>query len=433
MTTTTAVTCWYFYSKRVKARLRGGVFAAMELLSETRIPHGNVSRVLQAMDKGQTMTTESEGKSEKDDAPTPDSANRHKTESDKSKGPSPKIPPCTLILEYVSNVCPDEQWTCLVPAAHNQPTAGPFYKIENCSLACQFTKDQSSFALFGPPLSLVVKTNRTHRRQSQSTTIHENMTLPQLVAHRNRQRRHATAAYIPEDLYERIQWMKTSQACPPAPLPTTMVQTKQAASFKDFALYCGDYSFCFRDYVNHEELMYMCCQRYTMDNLILVPTRAGQLVIRPPDKGQHGNKEPLQCTLRETGIVLGFIPICIEWTGRLVVVAQSDDESEAVNENGDMDLQSHKDKSGRLEIVWDTTRLLFGWTRWKRLHKEFIRPAPAEALRKDPWTVHLPPTRKDKVTNANTDKHSHLPGGGILVLHRVGKGTLVYARDDLNY
>lgn len=176
-----------------------------------------------------------------------------------------------------------------------------------------------------------------------------------------------------------MEWMDAMNAC----IPTTKELSKVLRTIY------GSYGFCFRDYVNNEELMFLQCQRWSIELLLLRPTRqTGQLIVQNDGAS----------ILRETGIVFGVLPICIEWKGRLV--------------HGRVD--NNMPDSDVVKIDWETTLVRLGWHGlWaKTIH----RPEAAEKLRKDPWVLHLPPD--------NTAR------GDVVVFHREGVGKLAYARDD---
>ena len=165
-----------------------------------------------------------------------------------------------------------------------------------------------------------------------------------------------TMMTIEEDVLKRMNWMKKVNECVP---------------IKDSVE--GSYTFCFRDYVNHEELMGMMWKRYGIEGFLFKPSRADKLTIDKDSK----------CTLFAKSKMFRFIPISIEWEGEL--------------------------KEGAID--WTSTSLTMGW---KKFGKFFDKPAAAEKLRKDPWVISVP---KDDST------------GDILCFDRVSVGNLVFAKD----
>jgi hypothetical protein len=170
------------------------------------------------------------------------------------------------------------------------------------------------------------------------------------------------AMLMVEDPYERINWMQNIDAC------------VASDSLTNAAPIEGTYAFCFRDYVNYEEMAALMIKRWGIDIILLNPKRCDQLVI-------DINK---QCKLDAAGTAFGFLPTSITWEG---VVADN-------------------------AIQWTTTSARVGW---KRFGKTFDRPPAAEKLRTDPWNIYFPPEEQEN--------------GDIVVFHRLGKGKLVFARD----
>lgn len=177
------------------------------------------------------------------------------------------------------------------------------------------------------------------------------MSLRKLVSEKD------TMIKIEEDIFKRMNWVKKIKECVP-------IQSSVE----------GSYTFCHRDYVNHEELMGMMWKRYGIEGFLFKPSRAGVVEIGKDSK----------CTLTERSRMFRFIPICIEWKGEL--------------------------KEGSID--WTSTSLTMGW---KKFGKFFDKPAAAEKLRKDPWRISVP-----------EDDSS----GDILCFDRESVGNLVFAKDE---
>lgn len=228
--------------------------------------------------------------------------------------------------------------------AGNQSVSGTIYRILD-GLYCQTDPEYEAFSygLFG-----------TRRPTTYS--------LRELVA------QHSTKSFIYEDVATRLNYMTEIDNCKPLLVPD-LVQ--------------GNYSFCFRDYVNHEELMAMLGRRWCIDRLLLKATRTGRLIA----PSSSDSSKPI--VLRERGLMLGFVPVQIDWEGHV----ETNEQNNAV-------------------LLWDTTSLQLGWKRWGKLYE---KPKLAEELRNDPWEIYVPP--------GDTT-------GDVLVFHRLQSGKLVYARDD---
>jgi hypothetical protein len=167
----------------------------------------------------------------------------------------------------------------------------------------------------------------------------------------------------------------------------------------------GSYRFCYRDYVNHEEILAMMCRRWTMERLLFRPQYATELCFSDQTK---------ECILKERGKLFGVIPVSIDWTGR-VVITKADTAATKVDGVA---------PQGATAVHWDTTRLKMGWTvsskRLRFLNKvlgtTIDRPPAAEKLRVDPWYIKLAP-----------DDYAH---GDILCFMREGKGHLIFAKEE---
>jgi len=184
-----------------------------------------------------------------------------------------------------------------------------------------------------------------------------NLSLRELVAKKS------TMIEIEEDLYERMNWNDRIDKCK----PMKQGEVGNRPKIK------GSYSFCYRDYVNHEELMGMMWKRGGIEAFLFKPARAGVITV----------DEDSKCVLTERSKLFYFIPICITWEGILKNCA----------------------------IEWTTTSMMLGW---ERFGKVFDKPAVAERLRKAHWHILIP---EDDST------------GDILCFGREGKGHLVFAKE----
>lgn len=184
------------------------------------------------------------------------------------------------------------------------------------------------------------------------------LSLRELVSQKN------TMMEIEEDIFKRMNWSEKIEDC-------VSIQTQK----DDETSIGGSFSFCHRDYVNHEELMGMMWKRYGIEAFLFKPSRADVLTV---------DKDSKKCLLTAQSKLFRIIPICIKWEGNL--------------------------KEGT--IHWHSTSLTMGW---ESFGKFFDKPAAAEKLRKDPWHVSIP---KDDST------------GEILCFDREGKGHLVFAKEE---
>lgn len=167
---------------------------------------------------------------------------------------------------------------------------------------------------------------------------------------------------IEEDIAKRVAWSNAIERC-------------QTATSSQMQSVSGEYRFIYRNYVNHEEMTAMLCRRWTMASLLLRLGGAGLLQI----------DEDKSCILLESCKVFGFLPMAIEWQGKLV----------------------------GSEIEWTSTSCQLGW---KRLGKVFDKPAAAEKLRQENWKICLDADDND---------------AGVCVTYRKGIGSLVYARPSI--
>jgi len=183
-----------------------------------------------------------------------------------------------------------------------------------------------------------------------------NLSMRELVSQKT------TVLEIEEDAFKRMNWREKIADC-------VSIKTQN-----DEPSVGGSFSFCYRDYVNHEELMGMMCKRYGIEGFLFKPSRAGILTV---------DKDSKRCLLTERSKLFRIIPLCIKWEGIL--------------------------KEGT--IHWHSTSLTMGW---ESFGKFFDKPAAAEKLIKNPWHVSIP---KDDST------------GDILCFDREGKGHLVFAKE----
>ena len=184
-----------------------------------------------------------------------------------------------------------------------------------------------------------------------------NLSLRELVAEKTKM------VEIEEDVLKRINWSNKMEECLPVKDNLDLASTIE-----------GSYHWCYRDYVNFEELMGMMWKRFGIERFLYKCTRTGILSIDQDSK---------KCIQSEQNKLFGTIPLGIEWEGKL--------------EEG--------------TIHWTSTSMRLGW---KWFGKTFPNPAPAEKLRKDPWHISIP---KEKSV------------GDILCFDRESVGKLVFAKD----
>jgi hypothetical protein len=122
--------------------------------------------------------------------------------------------------------------------------------------------------------------------------------------------------------------------------------------------------------------------------MMVVRKGTENLLLRPAGGAKLKVDENGSCTLNERSYLFFFIPFLITWEGRL----------------------------GKDRIDWTTSSCRLGW---KRFGKLFNKPPQAEALRKDPWVLRLP--KEDAPLWAGS--------GDVVVLDRLGIGSLVFCRD----
>jgi hypothetical protein len=200
---------------------------------------------------------------------------------------------------------------------------------------------------------------------------------------------------VVEDAYERLQWMDAINKC----VPLVSSNTGAAAVGMNTASILKNkiYTFCFRDYVNWEELNAILSRRWGLERLLLRARRCGHLSVDSVKK----------CRLTEWFAVLGVVPLQIEWDGE-------------IRHDPPADASTSTNPSA---IHWTSTRLRLGWkNRW--LGKTIANPPVAEKLRQEPWALYVP------VANGNGEFNGNSDDMNIVVLHRLGSGNIVYAREE---
>jgi len=186
-----------------------------------------------------------------------------------------------------------------------------------------------------------------------------NLSLGQLVSTKTKQIENV------EDIYERVNWNDRINEC-------KFLGAKVNNVLKD-----GKYIYCYRDYVNFEELLGMVSKRFGVERFLYHGTQAGILNI---------HKETSYCTFTERPKLFTFIPLKIQWQGNVI---------------GD-------------KIVWNSSSMDIGWKN-TFLHKFIDRPAAAERLRQANWSV--------KFSN-------DCANGDIVCCYREGVGHMVLAREE---
>jgi hypothetical protein len=323
---------WYAYSVVQRKGLEKGTYAAMQILSEMRTELGDASQI-------------------------PSIGEKMKEASN--------IKDVVVILE-------DDSWI---------PIAGDCVKISkdvdavvrvinsraaDDVVACCHSQDGSNSALFG--------------RRTPS-----NKSLRELVSTRTQKME------IVEDIYERVNWNSKINECQPLSEVVMMMASSNATTTTDTTTTAtkndiqGAYTFCYRDYVNHEEMLGMMGKRWGMERFLFHPARAGELIV-----GDDG----ITCSLTEKAKMFGFLPVSIKWEG-------------SIQQDG--------------TIVWETTSMKMGFKRFGQ--KYFDRPPAAEKLRADPWQIKV-------VLGDEDGDGSESSYGDILCFLREGKGHLVFAKDE---
>jgi hypothetical protein len=212
-----------------------------------------------------------------------------------------------------------------------------------------------------------------------------------------------TMMEIEEDLDQRLAWAKEISLFQPM-----YTCTNQAA-----AIISGDYHFCYRDYVNHEELMGMMCKRWGIENFLFKPSRAGLVRIIP-----RKDDNPC-CTLSERSKLFGIVPIAINWQGRLIDSSSSTTTTDNPSSN-------------YLRIVWDSTSMELGWKGF--FGKHFDCPAVSKTLRQAPWVLNVKKKTEKKKGDDDDDnkekEESAAPCTDILCFEKMGKGHLAFAKKE---
>jgi len=254
-------------------------------------------------------------------------------------GDSSKIPEIARrFSRRVSIISLRRSFKMLAGERFDEPSRKGSIRVKG-DVAIQYSKDGEKWALHG-------------RKQATNVSLRE------LVAEKS------TMMEIEEDVFKRMNWSEEINSCVPV---------KDLDGKEENPRIEGSYSFCHRDYVNHEELMGMMWSRGGIESFLFKPSRADVITVDKDSK----------CVLSAKSKLLRVVPISITWEGKL--------ESGTIN--------------------WYSTSLTLGW---ESFGKYFDKPPAAEKLRKDPWHVAIP---KDDST------------GEILCFDREGKGHLVFAQE----
>jgi hypothetical protein len=198
------------------------------------------------------------------------------------------------------------------------------------------------------------------------------------------------------------------------------------------------YWFCYRDYINYEEIIAILGQRYSIERFTFRPARTGTMTF---------DETAGKVIMSELNIVFNFLPIQIIWEGQI--------------------------KGNKIStIYWDTTSMKIGWfpttahvyiapgasdasdapdtststptskrCRLRRLlrvpsfklGKILNRPKVSERLRKDPWIIKIL-RRNDNDNDSNEDDNGddndndNDNDNDILCFERIGKGHLIYKK-----
>jgi hypothetical protein len=134
----------------------------------------------------------------------------------------------------------------------------------------------------------------------------------------------------------------------------------------------GEYHICCRTYCNQEEEWGIMCNRWGIENLLMMPVSVGAVRVEKSGK----------CTLVDRGLLFGCVPIVIHWYGHYIVV------------------------DGVIE--WTSSTMQLGW-------KRFERPS-ADVEKMKNWKVLVPPGDKT---------------GDIIVFERQGKGRSLAAKQSI--
>jgi len=130
---------------------------------------------------------------------------------------------------------------------------------------------------------------------------------------------------------------------------------------EDVADLAGDWEFCYRDYVNSEELAGLVAATGAFSPISLAGFSKLSVDEQPASKPGELQK-PVPATLRDTLMLFRVVPLKIQWSGTL----------------------SPKSGSSRAVIDWETSEAEVGWS-W--LSRKIDRPPAAEKLRQEPWEI----------------------------------------------
>lgn len=197
---------------------------------------------------------------------------------------------------------------------------------------------------------------------------------------------------VVEEVSERLCWQTAIRAC-------GRRRGDTPATAEDAEQLLGTWRFCFRDYVNEEELAAMAGRRYAFTPVRL---RGATRLSVSPAQWLGGD---MVATLQDRFALLGFVPVSIEWRGRLHVPAAA---------SAGTDSAAASPEPRLLELRWDDTSLTLGW---KRFSRTLQRPPAAERLRHQPWELKGAFGGESQQTRPLA-----------LALCRRGIGTLVFCR-----
>jgi hypothetical protein len=278
-----------------------------------------------------------------------------------------------------------------------------FRSTPSGDFACLIRPDGQSSALFGRTAASA--------RLASTETPRPRRTLRDLVQQKTK------FLTIESNIYDRADWNYNICRCQPA--------LSSSTDDRRFVMDDGSYRFCYRDYVNHEETLGLLCQRWSIERFLFRPARAAELVVcttaaaaaAAPNNGSASNLEQT-CSLRERGVMLGFLPVSITWEGRVTTVSTSQSD---IGDSDDAGCSSSE--TSAIAIEWDTTQLRMGW---KMIGTTIDRPPAAEKLRVDPWQIKLPPAASASTSSPRSDDDT---ASDIICFMREGKGHLIFSRE----
>mmetsp|Transcript_32014 Transcript_32014/g.77905 ORF Transcript_32014/g.77905 Transcript_32014/m.77905 type:complete len:473 (+) Transcript_32014:3054-4472(+) len=292
----------------------------------------------------------------------------------------------------------------------NQGETPIFRSTPSGDFACLISPDGQSSALFGRLSRTISTTNIASSSRRRRKTLRE------LVQQKTKY------LTIDSNMFDRADWNYIINQCQDV---LSMNGDDDGSSSISRSLDIDEsYRFCYRDYVNHEEMFGMLCQRWTIIRFLFRPALAEELVISTPtttttndddDDDDHNNSSSNSerlCSLNGNGLIFGCIPIHTRWDGRIV--------EPSVSKTDDYNISSSSSSDLAVSIEWDRTKMRMGW---KRFGTTIDRPAVAEKLRVDPWRIKLPSDDDDD------DDSDNNASGDILCFLREGKGHLIFARD----